>query len=185
MPKDELIHLLDLIENETVECDKSVYITDSVNMDAELEYYRKNYYWIKFVAGRDTIDETMIAYTFNQVGVSKVPMYFKNIFESGIDSVLDAEYRGRPYSERERRISVEKKIRNTSMTLDGGIITLFIVCGSIIGLAVGRFATEIRATLWTISWKFYKEIRNFARYIKNRFRRKGSMKTVWRKIRLT
>ncbi|OXA41439.1 hypothetical protein Fcan01_23601 [Folsomia candida] len=85
-------------------------------------------------------------YAFQNEGKSKVPVYFRSIYESGIYNRLLIEDAANRVSSRRRD---DESVPNLSMaqTLNGSLATLFAVYGGLITLGVVAFAVESQQLL--------------------------------------
>ncbi|OXA37470.1 Transposable element Tc3 transposase [Folsomia candida] len=111
--------LLNSIETEILKCERTVFVAKSTELRSEKAFYKKHYDWIHFHEGRDTLDAKPFGFQFDLEGNSRVPEYFKSLFETGVYIRLEKEGLERKYSSRSPvvRRGVEKLV---PLTLNGG-----------------------------------------------------------------
>ncbi|OXA43300.1 hypothetical protein Fcan01_22140, partial [Folsomia candida] len=81
----------ELIEEELIECGKSVYVDYSKEVVANRSYLKRRYPNINFYLGKEKFFEKSYGLIFEiNVAKSKVPTYFKMFFESGIYIMLNS-----------------------------------------------------------------------------------------------
>ncbi|OXA41964.1 hypothetical protein Fcan01_23045 [Folsomia candida] len=129
-----------LVESEIISCGKSAFIARSENLAAEFEFLSKNYLWIKFTKGIQVREPDAFGLLFDGEFASRVPRYYKILVESGIYNRIKEEMRVRKFSE--RKAVSGRKDENLTMELDGGILTVFVICGVVLVGAMGTFLAE-------------------------------------------
>jgi len=72
------------VEEEVVTCNRSVFVAEEAKINWEYEYLSRNYITKEFFKGKEPILFSLIGWTFNVAGGSKVPIVFKTMVESGI-----------------------------------------------------------------------------------------------------
>lgn len=123
-----------------VECGRTVFAAPSIEVQAEREYLIRNYPGIKFYNSRYPLWTKPVGIDFQNPGSSKIPGRAKGLIEGGIYSrLLKERYTKRNL--RRGRASVSKP-PETKMTMEGCIVTLFILCGGMLFVACLVFSVE-------------------------------------------
>lgn len=135
------IQLQHSIENELIDCGKSVFIAKSGVVEAEFQFLERHYPTRKFYKGKDILEKISFGWQFTDRGISKLPKYFKAAIETGIYGRLRKE---EIYQKSLHRTPVMKLKTEmaTPFGLDGAISTLFILCGVVLFVASFTFMTE-------------------------------------------
>ncbi|OXA46156.1 hypothetical protein Fcan01_19061 [Folsomia candida] len=134
------------IEKDVASCLKYVLAVDGFDVAAEFEFLSRKYYWIKFYRGKDSLGAKPFGWLFMGERESRVREYFQALLESGIHGRLDHE--------KQRRIIklgssiLRYPAADNRMSLNSAFLTLFILCGTVIGFTM----LCIIAELWVV-WK--------------------------------
>lgn len=128
------------VEREVVDCSKTVFIATEKTFRAEIEYLAKKYFWIKFHQSKQSLVLEYSALVFVNPGISRVPLHYKGLVESGIFERLDNEFESHKNFKRER--AGEFKPQRSKFTMDGCISTLFILCAGLAGVGFLAFGWE-------------------------------------------
>ncbi|OXA40773.1 hypothetical protein Fcan01_24533 [Folsomia candida] len=140
------------VEEEVVECGRTALIASPSRLEEELEFLSLKYYWIKFYKSKDIlINPFPVGVMFEREGRSRVPHDYKALVESGIYGRLMKEKDRR----RERVVKYAPQNMN-KMTMDGCILTLFILWGTIAGLGFFCWVVEFRKMLWIFCCTFMR-----------------------------
>ncbi|OXA47469.1 hypothetical protein Fcan01_18048 [Folsomia candida] len=133
-----------LIESEIVDCSsKSAFMANSHELDDEHIFLSKYYYWLNFQKGKDTLYSTPTGNFFNKAGPSKIPHYYRSMLETGIynrlllEDVLSKATLRKPAVKAAPKPWVEG-------TLNGSLITLFVLYGCLSLTALAAFSWESR-----------------------------------------
>lgn len=144
-----------LIEEKLVRCGKHVLIEEEDYLKREYNYLVKNYYWIKFVKSKDTINTEYYFWKFSDTENSNVHLYFKYFMESGAfnhlsDLIIKNEFhKGRIQLTKIIVKNKAKPLLEESVSLNKRIDTFFLIWGIFIAIALIEFITEI------CKWKYY------------------------------
>jgi hypothetical protein len=112
-----------------------------------LDFLSRNYKNKKFYVGKDLLDEIFEGLAFTMVRNTKIPLYYRILIESGIYGRLMVEKVGR--GNRFQKPVKDKVLRLEGVSsLEGGLVTLFILCGAGISLAGITFCFECRRIIW-------------------------------------
>ncbi|OXA46088.1 hypothetical protein Fcan01_19315 [Folsomia candida] len=141
-PNQTFIQVRNNLEEELINCGKSVLLKQSDLIEAELQFLTRHYATRKFYKGKETLGSIPYNWYFYQAGISNVPKYFKYLFESGIYRRLRGEELRQEYVHREPVMKIEQSKLIEAFKLDGTILTLFILCGAIALLASFVFVVE-------------------------------------------
>ncbi|OXA54921.1 hypothetical protein Fcan01_11864 [Folsomia candida] len=119
------------VEEEIVACGRAVFIASTVQLEEMREYLSLKYYWIKFYKSKDIlISPFPVGVMFKGEGKSMVPHNYKALIETGIYGRLMKEKDRRRTHKRKQAIKYESHNVN-KITMDGCILTLFILWGSL------------------------------------------------------
>jgi hypothetical protein len=136
------------IEKELVACGRSIFIGDGKAINAELAYLKTNYPRKHFYASNDTFESgwsTPIVWIFSDSGNSKVPFYFKRLFEGGVRDVLLGLRKHQYYLK--RRVGThfvqEGMLREEHFGMSGSIQTIFIISFTCLSIASLVFLLEV------------------------------------------
>lgn len=141
--EDGEVNLQKSVELQVIKCGRTVFVAQSFNLDAEMYFLTRKYYWIKFYKGRDQLDNSPYGWVIKGGSKSRVTENLRAQFETGIHQRLREEEFGRKYVGRkpvEERIIVED---DHGMNIKSGIGTLFIIVGGILGIGLVVFFVEI------------------------------------------
>ncbi|OXA46896.1 hypothetical protein Fcan01_18162 [Folsomia candida] len=128
-PNQTFLEVQSHLEKELIQCGKTVFIADSDNIDAELDFLRKYYPAKRFYKGKEIFDHIDFHWEVIQYGASKVPSYLRALLESGIYRRLRIEEINQKYLGRK---PLERGLQSSlPVQLDGAISTLFILCSGI------------------------------------------------------
>jgi hypothetical protein len=167
---------------------KSAYIGKSKEIAMQLDFLSRNYKSKNIYMGKDMIEEKFEGLAFAKVRNTKIPWYYRILIDSGIYERLMVEKAGREKLSRENTFQKPVKIKENLRlegvsSLEGGLVTLFILCGGGIGLTVLAFCFECRRAIWesliTICGKVLKMLRQ--NLIKSCKRVSNSLKMLTRK----
>lgn len=128
------------VEEEVVECGKTVLVLPKSSVQAEAEYLSRTYPATRWFESRDILKPEPEGIAIRRSGISKIPGYYKSLVENGIYSRLNAEYHAR--NNFRRKPTKKYKPLGNTMTMDGCISTLFIICSLIAGLGLVVFCGE-------------------------------------------
>jgi hypothetical protein len=123
---------------------KSAYIANSQEIAMQLDFLSRNYKSKKIYMGKDLIEERFEGLAFFKLRNTKIFLYYRILIDSGIYGKLMAEKAGRKNRFR-KPVKKKENLRLEGVSsLEGGLVTLFILCGAGIGLAVIVFCLECR-----------------------------------------
>lgn len=128
------------VEKEVVECGKTAVVLPRKLANAENEYFSRNYPAATFYQGKNILQPEPHGIAFKNPGVSKIPVYYKSLIETGIYERLNTEHYARANFRRKR--AGKNKPLTDKMKMDGCISTLFIICAGFAGLAFLVFGAE-------------------------------------------
>jgi hypothetical protein len=138
------------IENqlEITNCEKkTAIIAKSDDISAELNFLTKNYFTEKFYVGKDAIAKEYSGIAFAYVRNTKIPKYYRIIIEAGIYDRLQVEKMTRKNRGRKTVWKQNLGLEGVS-SLSGGLMTLFMLCGGLLCLAISSFILECRGIIW-------------------------------------
>lgn len=128
------------IEEEVVECGKTVFAATPNELEAEIAYYARKYPWLKFYRSKDMLMSNPNGISIEHPGTSKIPRHASSLVESGIYSRLrKEEYHRKNFK---RQPSGVYKPPRDEMTMNGCILTLFILCGGLAGFSILALGAE-------------------------------------------
>jgi hypothetical protein len=115
----------------------------------EIEFLSKHYHGVVFNTG-DEIRQEMFITIFHGVRKTKVPMFYRWLIDSGVYNRLELEKMGRMSKQ---RISYRKEKKDKIhiegvSSLEGGLVTLFVLCGGFVSLALISIVIECRLMIW-------------------------------------
>lgn len=124
------------IEAEVMSCGKVAFVTRSDTLEAEFNFLSRKYPSIPLQRGEEVFEPVPSGWIFRHAGVSKVPKGYTTLVERGIYARLEREVLARKFVTR-RAVGYVVGVKGTkgALTMDGAIITLFILCGIISGIA--------------------------------------------------
>lgn len=124
--------MVKVVEREVVDCGKTAFVAPQGEFQAEVEFLVRSYPSLKFYKGKDIVVAKPLGMRIFNPGVSRIHWNAKSLVETGIYTRLTKErYERKNF--RRQRAGVYKHQMET-MTMDGCILTLFILCA---GLAAG------------------------------------------------
>jgi hypothetical protein len=147
-------------EQEITNCEqKSAYITNSDLIESEIDFLSR-YYAVKNMYSKkdDMICLKMEELEFLRVRQTKIPNLYRWMIDSGIYDRLEVEKNARKNRGREPLVKIQKEKERLEgvSSLSGGLITLFILCGGLISLAVMSFIfLECRVIILKLLVKCY------------------------------
>ncbi|OXA49155.1 hypothetical protein Fcan01_15596 [Folsomia candida] len=133
------------IEQDIAKCGKSVLFLEESALQSVAYYMSTKYFWIKFYKGNDILNLNPFGWTFEGAGISRVPLNFQALIESGIHGRLELKDIMKSYWF--PNTNVVSRLRENPLGLDGAFITLFILCGVLIGASVFILIVELRRIL--------------------------------------
>lgn len=77
-----------------MDCGRTVFIARSDQIQAEYRFLDKHYYTKHFYVGDQILLDVPFGWSFFEIKFSKVPKYFKDVFETGIYGKLKKKRRG-------------------------------------------------------------------------------------------
>ncbi|OXA39381.1 hypothetical protein Fcan01_25938 [Folsomia candida] len=160
---DILLQLKTSVTTEVVKCGKSVLVVDSFEIGFRFNEISKTYSRRKFYKGKEILNSILITWTFEGEGNSKVPQYFQYLFESGIQGRLDMENLKRKHSRNSEHAMV--KSEEDKVRLGGAILTLFILCGILIGSSILSVVVELRKRMYWAILRIAVKISNSLRML--------------------
>jgi hypothetical protein len=146
------------IEQELVECGRSVYVDRMEKITSYATYLKSHYPLIDFYTGRKTIFGNFVFLWFDCFSSSRVPNGFKRFVEMGMYQKL-SEFSGMKQLRMNKNGTTEIGMRNrerfeamgydrvTPLNLKGSLQTLFIIFGICIGISVFVGGIENREKL--------------------------------------
>ncbi|OXA39308.1 hypothetical protein Fcan01_25941 [Folsomia candida] len=135
------------IEEEIIQCGKTVFIAQSNVVEAEHIFLSKKYPWHKFYKGSEILWVSWYGLAFRYAGFSKIPGYYKSVIESGVYGRIDQELSKRVNLDRNPVISRDaQKVssKRTGLELEGEFSTFFIIWSSAIAIILPIVAFELR-----------------------------------------
>jgi hypothetical protein len=156
----------DLNEREITNCDrKSAVIADFDVIQLEKTYLSEMYYERKFSTGKtdEMIHQQMDGFVFQYIRNTKIPNFYRWMMDSGIYDRLQVEKVARLNNKiRNPTTNVTKKEKKMRLegvsSLSGGLVTLFILCGVVIILALSSFVVECCHIISKLLTQFYFKI---------------------------
>lgn len=136
------------VEMEVVECGKTAFIAESLVLESEFEYLTRKYARKKFYKSKDVLDLSLSGVVIMLLqGCYKLSVYYRNLVETGIYERLMVEQRSREWYKRKFGGLVAPQTFSDKMTMDGCIVTLFILCASLAGTGSCICICECRKVL--------------------------------------
>ena len=132
------------IKKKITKCEKkSAYISYSDEIELEMYFLGRNYADKNFYTGQDLIKKQSEGLLFYNALNTKIVSYYRWLVDSGIYERLEEEKLARRIKLRKniRQNMQERKPKGVS-SLEGGLVTLFILCGALISLVVTVFTVE-------------------------------------------
>jgi hypothetical protein len=133
---------------------KSAYILNSEELGIEMNFLSSNHFEKQFYTGKgNMIDKNMMGYQIQNVRNTKIGQNYRWMINSGIYDRLQEEEIVRNTKIR-NSVKIEKIVQNENKRIDGvsslegGLITLFILCGGLVSLTLTCFILECRHILW-------------------------------------
>lgn len=135
-------HLNASIEKEVVACGKAVLIREVADMQAELQFLKKYYHWIEFHKGNEILSPQPYGSHFVRAGNSKIPRLYESLLDAGILERIDEKYHASKFIGR-KPVVKERRGIDPYIKIEGGILSLFILCMFANCIAFGVFSIEI------------------------------------------
>lgn len=140
--------LMTWVLDDLSKCKKSVFVVDSSEIEAEVEYLTKKYYWRKFYKGKDILQKVPFGWTFEGMGNSRVPKYFQSLYETGNHGRLELEMQLQLAKYRLRGSIIHGSMRkDPPQRLGEPILTFFMLCGMLLFFSAVRLIIEMRRVL--------------------------------------
>ncbi|OXA46992.1 hypothetical protein Fcan01_18200 [Folsomia candida] len=139
--KELMLRARESIEKEIVQCGKSAYVLQAADSGMTYEHLSKKYFKTKFYKSRDIIGLAPFGWAFEREGNSKVPIYFQSMFETGVHGRLETEIQNLEVHHHNYSAIIS---HNSAIGLDGAFITLFILCGTSLIIAMLVWILECR-----------------------------------------
>lgn len=136
------------VESEVVACGKTAFVSKSSKLQSEFEYLSRKYFWKKFYKSRDTLNLVPAGALFQKPGSSKVPLYYQALHEAGIVGRLMTEKERKRNKRIKRAVNYSAGNFRNKMTMDGCIVTLFILCAVLAAVGSLVFVCECRKIIW-------------------------------------
>lgn len=139
-----------LVERNVINCrERSVFIADLNAHQGEMAFLAKNYPSKKFHIGHDTLGINMHSWWFlgggrssSSSSVSSVQRNFQSLIQTGIYFRLKMEMANTMWLKRTPVATDEKTSTVTALTMEGGIITIFIISAPLMCLTFIFFVIE-------------------------------------------
>jgi hypothetical protein len=146
---------LSVADLEITNCEhKSAYITNSDQLATEMDFLLQKYEKKQFYSGKDdVILKQMEGIRFPVIHKTKIPNLYRWMIDSGIYDRLEVEKVGRKNKWRKPLVKIKKEKEGLEgiSSLEGGLITLFMLCGCLISLAMASFTfLECRHIIWKL-----------------------------------
>jgi hypothetical protein len=146
------------IEKELVACERSIFVGNRKEINAELAYLKTNYPRKRFYTSNDTFEKgwsTPIIWSFKGSGKSKVPRYFKLLLEAGIRNGVTGLRKHKYYLKRRTgtQFIQEYILREPSPGMAGSIQTIFII--SIASLSLGFLVFLLEVVYFKFHFFFF------------------------------
>lgn len=133
------------IESDIVDCSqKNVFIAKSDRLKHEEEFLSWRYYGTEFHTGKEKLNPQPFGFLFDEEGLSKIPEYYKGLIETGIYARIEAEVAAVRMEKRVAAVKQIKKVKSFTVGLEGGLLTLFILCGIMAVCFILTFCFECR-----------------------------------------
>jgi hypothetical protein len=145
-------------ELEITNCEeKSAYISNSATIATEMDFLARIYPGKRMYSKKDDMILWEIGgFSFRRVGQTKIPNLYRWIIDSGIFDRLEVEKVARKNRGRKPLVKIKKERLEGVCSLEGGLITLFMLCGGLISLAAVSFIfLECRAIIWRLLVQCY------------------------------
>ncbi|OXA53908.1 hypothetical protein Fcan01_10531 [Folsomia candida] len=160
-----------IVESEIVSCGRSVFIAESDYLAAEFEFLSRNYFWIKFTRGKQVRHPVPFGVIFSGEVISKIPGYYRILFETGIYQRIEVEMRVRKWAARQP-VGERREEKPAMMELDGGILTPFVICSAVLLGAIVCFLVE--------SWKQFVQVFKYVMRVEGRICKNSCPKCAFR-----
>ncbi|OXA49358.1 hypothetical protein Fcan01_15640 [Folsomia candida] len=150
--------LSNLVEAEIVKCGKTVFIAEWEEVAQQYLFLSKKYYWKNFYISEDSLRQDVALLSFRNLDGSNVPTKFKAYVESGIWSRLEEEGWARKFARRPKSLGEEGPGKEVPVPLDGSILTLFVLCGMVISMALLVLGRECRREIYLFSLAIFPKL---------------------------
>ncbi|OXA38385.1 hypothetical protein Fcan01_26807 [Folsomia candida] len=140
-----------LVEAEVVKCGRTVFIAEWEEVAQQYFYLSKKYYWKNFYISEDSLMQDIALLSFRNIDGSNVPTKFKAYVEAGIWSRLEEAGWARKFDRRRKSEREHGPGTQVAVPLDGSILTLFVLCGMVISIALLLFGKECRREIYLFS----------------------------------
>ncbi|OXA63544.1 hypothetical protein Fcan01_01189 [Folsomia candida] len=137
--------LKDLVETDLVRCGKSVLIAKYEQIEMEAAFFEKHYPIKKWDKGKDSVQPVLAGMVFRHAGISIVPKYYMSLVETGIYGRLEVELIARTIRNRVPAVNLTQG--NFKSSLEGGLVTLFVILGFVLFFSLICFLIECRRML--------------------------------------
>jgi hypothetical protein len=135
---------------------KSAYIAKSDEIELEMIFLSKNYFDRTFTMGKDMISQEIEGWRFSAVRKTKIPNYYRWLIDSGVYNLLQIEKLARKVKLRKATKQIQREQRPDGVSsMEGGLVTLFILCGVVILLALIFVGLECRHIILGILMNCY------------------------------
>lgn len=144
------------IEEELIECGKSVFLADVEEIARWKTYLTARYPWEKFYVSKQTIYSGIVGWSFDTYEGTKasiIPKMFKGMVETGLyERARDTEREMKFRKRRMRKIAEDEGTRSykglqadrkTALKLGGSIDTIFIIWAALLTGSILAFLSEI------------------------------------------
>jgi hypothetical protein len=160
------VEMDDANEQEITNCEqKSAYIWKPDEILLEMDYLSKYYPGKKWTSGKggddDMIYKGMEGFTFYEISSTDVSTQYRWMMDTGIWDRLQVEKRARRIRLRRERGKKNQKKQGQWKKPDGvsslerGLVTVFILCGSLVLLGLSCFVLECRHLIWKgMEWNY-------------------------------
>jgi len=144
-------------EPEIIKCNEELFVYADMEsaVNVEFEYLSRNYPWIQFYKGKESILHGNAGWHFSSQGNPLVLNTFKTFVSSGIYSKLYEIYVRKLYSVRvyntRKQTANNEWNRVEPVKLSGSILTLFLIYGILLALLIALGMVEIRSELCNLA----------------------------------
>jgi hypothetical protein len=120
------------IEKELIACERSILMGDTEELHYELSYLKVNYPKKGFYLSKETFEtgwSTPVIWSFSNMGMSRIPMYFQFLIEAGIHNALMGLRKDKHYLIRRAgsKYVHESLTEAERIVMEGSIQTIFII----------------------------------------------------------
>jgi hypothetical protein len=136
------------VEKELVACNRSIFMGDANELKYELSYLTTNYPAKGFYMPDDTFENggsSPVLWEFMRAGMSKVPLYFKLLIESGIHEGITGIRMHKHYLMRRNGTKLIQVAMSSEFNvgMSGSIQTIFFILVFILTIAAFTFTIEV------------------------------------------